>query len=74
MYDPLVSDDMDFFLLAVCEGFGSCRHSAELDRAALIEKYGPDLRYSDLRRRLTCSVCGRRGAGIRIGYRGGPMT
>jgi hypothetical protein len=38
----------------------ACRHSSELDLAALCERYGPQLTLTHLRARLRCSRCGAR--------------
>jgi hypothetical protein len=37
-----------------------CRHSRQLDLAALRKRYGPDLSLKRLRVRLRCSRCGAR--------------
>src|SRR3546814_1671576 len=58
MDDPLVSANPDYFLYAICEEFGGCGRGVQLDRKALLERYGPDLRCSELRSRLVCSSCG----------------
>ena len=46
-------------LYAYCD---ACRHSTQLDLAALRERYGPQLSLKRLRGRLRCSHCGARAA------------
>jgi transcription elongation factor Elf1 len=47
---------------------GPCGRSVPLDVTRLIERYGPTLTVQTLRKRITCSRCGRRTSDVRIIY------
>jgi|AutmiccBRH37_all_1029493.scaffolds.fasta_scaffold65173_1 hypothetical protein len=55
-----LSDNLQYDLSGHCVYFGPgqpCRYSAELDRAALLKRYG-DLEMAKFRRRMRCPKCG----------------
>lgn len=73
MGEARLGDNPEYFLVAVCEGHDACGHASEIDRKALIARFGPDIALSDLAEFLVCAKCGRRKPGFRIGWRGPPL-
>lgn len=70
---PMLSDTPDHDLIGYCANYGPgepCRHSAKLDRAALLARYG-DMDMDEFRRRMRCTVCGHRGGSVRLVTRSG---
>lgn len=63
--------DNDHRVDAFCPG---CRRWAELDLLGLAARYGDDTAWSDLAPRLTCAVCGHRGAEIQCRPRRLPFS
>ena len=67
-----LADYHAFTLTAFCR---DCDRSVILDQAALTERYGQDVLFEEIRRRLTCQQCGRRPQRLLVGFRhGGPGT
>ena len=58
-----------FYLYAICE---DCQRIEQLDLVALIEELGADFKVGELRSRLLCRSCRKRGQSIRIVYVGPP--
>jgi hypothetical protein len=50
----------------------ACRHSSQLDVAALRERYGSDLSLKSMRARLRCSRCGARCVDVMHVWDAGP--
>lgn len=72
MSDPLLSSNAEFDLTGYCEHImpdgRRCQHTAPIDRAAVIARFG-DMPISDFTRRMRCPA-GHRGGSVRLGVRG----
>ena len=55
-------------LLVYCADY-RCTHHVEIDS----DRWGDDVRLSDLEPRFTCQACGRRGAGVRPLFEPAPV-
>ena len=60
-----LADYHAFTLTAFCR---DCDRSVILDQAALTERYGQDVLFEEIRRRLTCQQCGRRPERLSVGH------
>ncbi|MET4698356.1 hypothetical protein ABIE65_001373 [Constrictibacter sp. MBR-5] len=72
MSEPFLSSNPEFDLIGYCEHImpdgRRCRHSAQIDRAAMLVRFG-DMPRSEFARRMRCPA-GHRGGSVRLGIRG----
>jgi hypothetical protein len=64
--DPLGSYERDYTLTAVCR----CGHERELPVALLLRVFGPEASLRQMRERLRCHRCGKRGATLKVCFAG----
>lgn len=72
MPEPWLSTNADFDLIGYCEHIlpdgRRCPHSAPIDRAAMLARFG-DMPMPDFTRRMRCPA-GHRGGSVRLAIRG----